>query len=163
MAWKVKKPCSQPGCPELVNPDRRKCYRHSAIDQRESDHRRGNARSRGYDWKWEAISKAQLREHPNCARCGMPATQCDHIKPAKGDLKLFFDPNNRQSLCHSCHSEKTAREDGGFGNPRREALNDERQRTVRDRLLRRSGAQSTVMSAASCVLGEEVGNRSRVE
>lgn len=29
------------------------------------------------------------------------------------------DPTNLQGLCKSCHASKTAREDGGFGNPRR--------------------------------------------
>lgn len=126
MAWKPRKPCTQPGCPELIDSSRRKCYKHAAIDQRETDRRRGNRHDRGYDWKWEAISLAHLREHPDCQRCGARATQCDHIKPPKGDLKLFFDPTNRQSLCDSCHSRKTAREDGGFGNPQREVLERER-------------------------------------
>ena len=43
------------------------------------------------------------------------ATLTDHIVPHKGDMKLFWDSANHQSLCHDCHSFKTAREDGGFG------------------------------------------------
>ncbi|KAE8545359.1 hypothetical protein F6453_2331 [Marinobacter nauticus] len=31
-------------------------------------------------------------------------------------MKLFWDDSNWQALCHSCHSEKTASEDSGFGN-----------------------------------------------
>ncbi len=45
------------------------------------------------------------------------ATEVDHIIPHKGDMSLFWDPSNWQSLCHACHSRKTAREDGGFGRP----------------------------------------------
>ncbi|MDD4570646.1 MAG: HNH endonuclease signature motif containing protein [Tepidanaerobacteraceae bacterium] len=41
-----------------------------------------------------------------------PATVVDHIKPHKGDVKLFFDINNLQSLCKTCHDRKTAKEDG---------------------------------------------------
>lgn len=44
-----------------------------------------------------------------------PATVTDHIIPHKGDQHLFWDFLNRQSLCRSCHSKKTALEDGGFG------------------------------------------------
>ncbi|MFR3634507.1 MAG: HNH endonuclease [Sutterella sp.] len=38
------------------------------------------------------------------------------MKPHKGDMALFWDQSNWQPLCHTCHSKKTAREDGGFGN-----------------------------------------------
>lgn len=71
--------------------------------------------------RWKGIRKAQLRREPLCAVCMAqqrltPATVCDHITPHQGDLELFHDPNNWQSLCTSCHCSKTAREDGGFGN-----------------------------------------------
>jgi 5-methylcytosine-specific restriction protein A len=58
-----------------------------------------------------------LREHPRCAACGDPARVVDHIRPWRGDRRLFLDPGNLQSLCRPCHSKKTASEDGGFGNP----------------------------------------------
>nr|DAE96978.1 MAG TPA: HNH endonuclease [Caudoviricetes sp.] len=48
----------------------------------------------------------------------VPATEVDHIIPHRGDQKLFWDMSNWQALCHNCHSAKTAREDGGFGNKR---------------------------------------------
>ncbi|NMA84113.1 MAG: HNH endonuclease [Epulopiscium sp.] len=35
----------------------------------------------------------------------------DHIKPHKGNEDLFYDINNLQSLCKSCHDRKTAKED----------------------------------------------------
>jgi 5-methylcytosine-specific restriction protein A len=45
----------------------------------------------------------------------------DHIKPVSGPGDpLFWEPTNHQALCQSCHSIKTAREDGAFGNKRRE-------------------------------------------
>lgn len=41
----------------------------------------------------------------------------DHIIPAQSENDpLFWDPTNHQNLCDTCHSVKTAREDGGFGN-----------------------------------------------
>lgn len=43
------------------------------------------------------------------------ATVVDHVD---GDA-MNNDRSNLQPLCASCHAAKTAREDGGFGNPRR--------------------------------------------
>jgi len=34
----------------------------------------------------------------------------DHIQDHKGDRALFADLDNLESLCHSCHSRKTAAE-----------------------------------------------------
>ena len=48
------------------------------------------------------------------------AREVDHIEPHKGDDTLFWDQDNWQPLCKPCHSRKTATEDGGFGNPKRE-------------------------------------------
>ncbi|MCD9825235.1 HNH endonuclease signature motif containing protein [Bradyrhizobium japonicum] len=32
------------------------------------------------------------------------ATVADHVKPHKGSEALFYDPDNLQSLCASCHN-----------------------------------------------------------
>jgi 5-methylcytosine-specific restriction endonuclease McrA len=45
----------------------------------------------------------------------------DHIVPHKGDQTLFWDRANWRPMAKACHDSKTAREDGGFGNPRRQA------------------------------------------
>ena len=39
----------------------------------------------------------------------------DHIIPHKRDMTLFWDPDNRQSLCKHHHDVKTATKDGAFG------------------------------------------------
>lgn len=82
--------------------------------------RRGSARSRGYDSRWERARLVFLNHHPLCRECEkhglvIAAREVDHIIPHKGDMDLFWDEENWQSLCHECHSVKTAREDGGFG------------------------------------------------
>jgi 5-methylcytosine-specific restriction enzyme A len=70
--------------------------------------------------RWKKARKAQLTIEPLCrfhkAR-GLVALAgvVDHIKPHKGDLELFFDPRNLQSLCKLCHdSAKQAQEKGGL-------------------------------------------------
>lgn len=45
----------------------------------------------------------------------MLAIIVDHIIPHRGDMKLFWDEDNWQSLCKHCHDVKTAKEDGGLG------------------------------------------------
>jgi 5-methylcytosine-specific restriction protein A len=60
----------------------------------------------------------QLAEHPLCQDCEdrglvVEATQVDHmVAKAKGGQD---EMGNLRSLCASCHSRKTARQDGGFG------------------------------------------------
>ena len=58
---------------------------------------------------------AQLLLDPFCAECAkqgrrVRASDVDHIRDHKGNAKIFFDANNLQSLCHSCHSRKTLAE-----------------------------------------------------
>lgn len=48
-----------------------------------------------------------------------PRAHVDHIRPHRGDYRLFMDEANLQTLCETCHSAKTAREDGGFGRERK--------------------------------------------
>jgi 5-methylcytosine-specific restriction enzyme A len=62
-----------------------------------------------------------LNEHPLCMEClkiglTVASTHLDHIKPHHGDYELFWSVDNWQALCGSCHSSKTDREEGGFGN-----------------------------------------------
>lgn len=82
-----------------------------------------------YGRRWKAAAKRWLQDHPLCAECAKldrvtAATDVDHSTPHRGDLALFWASHLWQSLCHACHSRKTAAEDGGFGNKRqdREAL-----------------------------------------
>ncbi len=70
---------------------------------------------------WQVVRQHHLSRHPYCVFCEIygrktGATEVDHILPVRkgGDP---YDPDNLQSLCKSCHSRKTASEDGAFGNP----------------------------------------------
>lgn len=66
------------------------------------------ARSSLYNSRaWKAARAAFLRENPVCRFCGKPLRGADaivdHIIPHKGDLRLFWDPQNWQPLCKRCH------------------------------------------------------------
>ena len=113
-------PCRYPGCSALVQQPGY-CDAHRRTVQRESEARRESSSKRGYSSAWRRAREQFLREHPFCVKCMQEhrmttATDVDHIVPHRGDMTLFWDRSNWQSLCHPHHAEKTAREDGGFGN-----------------------------------------------
>jgi len=127
MPLRPQKPCTALGCRALTR-NARYCDDHAELAKaaaaKRVDAQRESSTQRGYGYKWQKASKGFLIKHPLCAehdRRGevVAATEVDHIVPHKGDITLFWDRSNWQSLCHSCHSTKTASEDGGWGNPRR--------------------------------------------
>jgi len=123
MPYSAPRPCRHQGCAALVTRGAY-CPEHllaRQADQQARDRQRGSAHQRGYGAKWRKTAAGWLREHPLCCLCEQAgrveaATDVDHIVPHRGDMGLFWDPTNWQSLCHRCHSRKTAAEDGGFGN-----------------------------------------------
>lgn len=75
------------------------------------DRRRPNARERGYNHEWQKARAAYLAAHPLCVMpgCSAPSTTVDHIIPHRGDDRLFWDRNNWQALCTTCHSKHKQR------------------------------------------------------
>ena len=76
-----------------------------------------------YGRRWRNASKAFKQANPLCVMCeregrATPAQVTDHIKPHKGDLDLFWNPDNWQALCKQHHdSHKQSIEKGGKGKP----------------------------------------------
>jgi 5-methylcytosine-specific restriction protein A len=92
-----------------------RCDRHPA--QRRPDNR-PSASARGYGKSWQELRSTVPR--PRWCPCGKELTShLDHIVPrAQGGND---DPSNLQWLGRSCHSKKTAGQDGGFGNAPKKA------------------------------------------
>lgn len=131
--------CAYPGCHKPVPRGERYCDAHAkAGAKRDAENEakakaardarrrqvRGTTAQRGYGGRWQTLRKRFILQHPYCQECLKQgrlteATDVDHIVPHRGCAKLLFDEANLQSLCHECHSRKTAKEDGGFGNPQR--------------------------------------------
>jgi 5-methylcytosine-specific restriction protein A len=85
---------------------------------REHDAKRGSARERGYNTRWDKARKTYLMSHPLCVMCKRdgrvtPATVVDHIVPHKGDQQLFWDTANWQSLCAPHHNRDKQWEERG--------------------------------------------------
>ncbi len=118
-------PCREHLCPELIAPGVRYCPEHKAKHDRDYDRRRGGTTARGYGYRWKKYSERFRRRHPVCcdpfefhAATGTvaPTEEVDHIVPVDGPKDpRFWDPDNHQPLCKSCHSYKTATEDGRWG------------------------------------------------
>lgn len=112
MPSRPKVPCKHPGCPVLVPYGQSYCETHKRLHPEATR----SAGSRGYGSRWQRESKAFLRKHPLCVACQKngkytKATVVDHVRPHRGDAVLFWDKQNWQPLCKSCHDKKTRAED----------------------------------------------------
>jgi 5-methylcytosine-specific restriction protein A len=73
-------------------------------------HQRKNAQEKEYwTYKWRKARAAFLGMHPTCAHCAKLATCVDHITPVR-EGGAFYDLDNWQALCTSCHAKKSGRE-----------------------------------------------------
>lgn len=107
MAQRPLRPCRHAGCGALTREGW--CAKHKP------KHRRGESAA----WHnlyslpvWQTLRTRQLLKEPWCAECArhgvrVRATVVDHIRPHRGNVALFSDPDNLQSLCKSCHDRKT--------------------------------------------------------
>ena len=64
--------------------------------------------------KWRKFARKFLWKNPLCARCRLskrdePATDADHILPARKYPALAFETSNLQPLCRPCHSYKSVK------------------------------------------------------
>jgi len=102
------RPCSYPGCARLVKSGR--------CDLHQGEERYDPRRSRLYDRHWQKRRMHQLARQPWCEEClrggaYVPATDVHHLVPHRGDRHIFMT-SALESLCHSCHSRKTVKEQG---------------------------------------------------
>lgn len=114
MPYKSPTCCKHGRCNKLVPSEERYCEEHKPLHVGERD----SASKRGYNSRWKKARAAYLKAHPLCVLCMekeplvyTKATVVDHIKPHRGDQKLFWDEKNWQALCKPCHDKKTWNED----------------------------------------------------
>lgn len=69
---------------------------------------------RMYDHAWEKYRTVYLKINHQCYACPAPATVVDHLRPHKGDEKLFRQTDNHIPLCAKCHNTVTSLYDRNF-------------------------------------------------
>ena len=114
MASKPLRPCLYPGCTALVRGgycDKHQPAERTRRSEKSLSYRRWYSKKIWTDW----LRPQQLSREPFCRVCAKRgvrryATDVDHVVPHDGDWSKFIDPNNLQSLCHSCHGAKTIAE-----------------------------------------------------
>lgn len=115
------RPCNHPACKRLVE-NASYCEEHAKLKRKQADAKRESSTQRGYGYRWQKTSEGYLKAHPvcvclECVALGIAARQAevvDHIIPHRGDMNLFWNPDNWQPMAKVCHDKKTATEDGGF-------------------------------------------------
>lgn len=108
------KPCNHIGCSALVTIGY--CDVHKK-DKQSYDKYRGSNTERGYGATHRKIREVVRREEPLCRECLKtgkitPSNEMDHIDGNAWNTSR----DNLEMLCASCHSRKTIREQGGYGN-----------------------------------------------
>ena len=108
--YKPRPGCKYPLCSNKAEKGSSYCKIHKKIVEKQ----RLTPAERGYDYKWQKFRKEYLKKNPFCVECLnegriTPALVVDHIEPHRGDQDKFWDSNNLQSLCESCHNRKTAK------------------------------------------------------
>jgi 5-methylcytosine-specific restriction protein A len=108
-----KRYCTAPsGCANLSTGGL--CIKH----RKARDLRRKSSHERGYDSTWRRLRLMKLARQSLCeanTHCQhpTPATEVDHRIPIAHRPDLRLTMTNLQSLCHTCHSAKTMREQHG--------------------------------------------------
>ncbi|MCX5478464.1 HNH endonuclease [Kaistia geumhonensis] len=79
-----------------------------AEQRRVYDERRGSARERGYNVRWQKARQTFLARSPLCLGCESvgwiePATVVDHVVPHDGDTARFWDTERWQGCCKWHH------------------------------------------------------------
>ena len=95
MPYRSNIPCKHPGCAALIPHGQMYCDKHKRLHKND----RAHTSERGYGAKWQRERKKFLESNPFCVKCYEEghitmATVVDHIKPHRGDQKLFWDRGN---------------------------------------------------------------------
>lgn len=100
-------------CSELAQHEGKCLFHWQAYQERKKQQRKNKESNKWYYRKsWKTIRLNYLQQNPFCEEClkegnHVQAIEVDHVHPHQGNPELFYDQNNLQSLCKSCHSRKT--------------------------------------------------------
>lgn len=114
MPYRPGRPCSHPGCTNLVRGrNRRFCALHQHQEWQRQDARRGTSTERGYGEKWRIVRARYLARNPRCYVCGTRATIAHHVIRRRDGGSDAED--NLRAMCIRCHNQLHARAGELFG------------------------------------------------
>lgn len=120
------KPCKYPPCSSATSNTSGYCdqciaagkplARQGSKPYSQAKRKRATASQRGYGARWRRVRAEHLKSESLCRACKarslyVPADVVDHVIPHRGDMKLFWDPDNLQSLCAHCHNSEKQRQE----------------------------------------------------
>lgn len=116
MPKRPPRPCKHPGCPQLSHTGY--CEEHAPAVPASSplSPPRRSAARRGYGRGWRRIRERALTSY-GIPRHDWPLYDIDHRPPYDPDVEPNHSRYTLVPMLRSNHSRKTARENGGFGNP----------------------------------------------
>ncbi len=111
--------CSHLGCKNKRSRYNSSCLEHGGIDVLAVTRERKEHNAMYQSPIWKRLRQSQLATHPLCASClskgrVTQAHHVDHVFPWSQYGEHAFTANLFQSLCPSCHSEKTYWETKGI-------------------------------------------------
>ncbi len=98
--------CNYPGCLELAYQGP-KCDEHGDKARIETIKKRQLYGSR----RWIKGRDKFLYGNPTCVRCGGKSQIVDHKMLHSGNEDIFWNEDNWQAMCRSCHGKKTREDD----------------------------------------------------
>lgn len=117
----MRKICTYPGCNvaiEVNDFDRSspRCSQHPTthVPKKIYAHHSHEGKHIYSSYRWKKLRKQYAESQPLCEHClkfdiVTPLAVVDHVKEIQHGGEPY-DINNLQSLCHSCHNQKTAKE-----------------------------------------------------
>jgi len=110
--------CTYPNCPEVTYIGNR-CSKHTVKRNNATDKKYRNREDRKeltafyQSIQWRRLRQYHITRNPLCTLCSdegltVVADVVDHIEEIKDNPARKLDGDNLQSLCHSCHNNKTA-------------------------------------------------------
>ena len=115
MPYRNKKPCSQPGCSELIKADNTYCQKHrkenNSYRNKRYDRKRDPKIKKFYSSsQWQKARDRYLKKNPLCEICEKKGrTKAAEVVHHKVEVKENFskrlDIDNLMSLCKKCHQE----------------------------------------------------------
>ena len=109
------RPCRAVGCAALVYSKDGYCDAHGRAAYQQQNKAAGEDRKESNRFyqraAWKKLRRSHIEREPSCRKCGAAGAVVDHIVPRSIRPDLELELSNMQTLCHSCHSQKTRREE----------------------------------------------------